>query len=102
MQYIHSKRTEGPKKKKPHHRRSLPHVVQTYAAPTDGELRDATSCNNPNAAGRKVNDYRMFPVCPSEKRPGCGHTVRPCGPRPTLMRWVSVPVAVSNTYTSPS
>jgi len=27
--------------------------------------------------------HRIFPVCPREYRPGCGHTVRPCGWWPT-------------------
>lgn len=43
---------------------------------------------------------RMFPVWPNEYRPGCGHTVRPCGSRPTGMRCSSFPVWVSKTYTS--
>ena len=29
--------------------------------------------------------YRIFPVCPSEYRPGCGQTVSPCGIPPTGM-----------------
>ncbi len=42
---------------------------------------------------------RMFPVCPSEYRPGCGHTVSPCGSLPTGIDFTS-PVVVSNTYTT--
>lgn len=41
--------------------------------------------------------YRMLPVWPSEYRPGCGHTHRPCGSRPTRMRCVSSPSEVSKT-----
>ncbi len=46
--------------------------------------------------------HRMFPVCPSEKRPGCGQTQSPWGSRPTGMRCASRPVSVSKTYTSSS
>ena len=42
---------------------------------------------------------RMLPVCPSEYRPGCGHTVSPCGSLPTGIVFTS-PVVVSNTYTT--
>ncbi len=38
--------------------------------------------------------YRMIPVCPNEYRPGCGHTVRPCGSMPTLILR-TLPVLVS-------
>jgi hypothetical protein len=44
----------------------------------------------------------MFPVCPSEYRPGCGHTARPCGLPPTWMRATSLPVKLLNPYTTPS
>src|SRR5258708_34276262 len=106
MHFVHTlqthKRTEKEKAAPPKIFTALtahgPHVVQTYAAPTDGEPRDATSWNNPNAAGRQDHGYRMFPVCPNEQRPGCGHTVSPCGPRPTARQGVSVPVRVANTY----
>ena len=36
---------------------------------------------------------RRMPVCPSECRPGCGHTHRPCGPLPTGIRASSWPGA---------
>src|SRR5437762_3016892 len=48
-----------------------------------------------------TNPYRKFPVCPSEYRPGCGHTVRPCGSRPTLIL-STLPLAVSMRYTTSS
>jgi hypothetical protein len=38
--------------------------------------------------------YLMFPVCPSEYRPGCGHTVSPCGSAPTGID-VTAPLVVS-------
>lgn len=40
--------------------------------------------------------YRMFPVCPSEYRPGWGQTSTPWGSRPTGRIWTA-PVLVSNT-----
>src|ERR1700674_388649 len=53
-------------------------------------------------AGSEHLFYLMLPVCPKEYRPGCGHTERPCGSRPTGIRCVSFSVEVSNTYTSSS
>jgi len=39
--------------------------------------------------------HRRMPVWPSEYRPGCGHTQSPCGPFPTGMRAIKLPVVVS-------
>ena len=47
--------------------------------------------------GYGLDAYRVLPVCPSEKVPGCGHTSRPCGPALTLIRLMRAPVAVLNT-----
>ena len=44
---------------------------------------------------------RRLPVCPNEKRPGCGHTVKPCGSRPTLIL-STAPLSVLKRYTSSS
>ena len=38
---------------------------------------------------------RRIPVCPSEYRPGCGQTQRPCGPASTRIRARSRPLRVS-------
>ena len=43
----------------------------------------------------EASAYRMFPVCPCEYRPGCGHTVSPCGSAPTGIL-VTAPDVVSN------
>ena len=49
-----------------------------------------------------LNAHRMFPVWPSDRRPGCGQTHKPWGSRPVGMRCVRLPLAVSKTYTSSS
>ncbi len=43
-----------------------------------------------------VGAQRKLPLCPSEYRPGCGKTARPCGPLPTLIRATTCPSRVSN------
>ena len=46
--------------------------------------------------GRCLGDgYRRIPVCPSEYRPGWGHTQSPCGPAPTGILARRRPVVVS-------
>ena len=51
------------------------------------------------SSGQSEETYRKFPVCPNEKRPGCGHTVRPCGSRPTATL-STAPLSVLKRYTS--
>src|SRR5438105_3023913 len=62
-------------------------------------VREYRKRRKPPFAGRPHlnidTPQRMLPVWPCEYRPGCGHTVSPCGSMPTGMR-VTFPVVVSN------
>src|SRR4051794_33832168 len=42
-----------------------------------------------------------MPVCPSEYRPGWGHTHSPCGSDPTVILEIRWPSVVSIAYTTP-
>ena len=44
-----------------------------------------------------AEDQRVIPVCPSEYRPGWGHTVSPCGLSPTGILASSLPSSVEST-----
>src|SRR5204863_8125593 len=50
---------------------------------------------------RRKGSQRRSPVCPSEYRPGWGHTQSPCGPAPTGILAISLPSAVLSAYTDP-
>lgn len=61
---------------------------------TGSAIHLPTSILRPDEPSLTVVPYRMIPVCPNEYRPGCGHTVRPCGSMPTLILR-TLPVVVS-------
>ncbi|HEX5821961.1 MAG TPA: hypothetical protein VFY30_09360, partial [Solirubrobacterales bacterium] len=47
---------------------------------------DSRRCGLRPGDGRRLGSlarHLKMPVCPSEYRPGCGYTQRPCGPLPT-------------------
>ena len=70
--------------------------VPAYAGVGPGHLAARAA---PSKRSTNPTRYRKFPVCPNEYRPGCGHTVKPCGSRPTLI-FSTAPLAVSKRYTT--
>src|SRR3954447_17521259 len=63
-------------------------------------MRTPRCAPSPPVRQRVRRNQRMLPVWPREYAPGCGHTVSPCGSRPTAMVASTAPLVVSMAYTT--
>jgi hypothetical protein len=81
---------------RPRTRRARPRRATPPTPPPPTHRRAAHAPAKPD----RNTPQRITPVCPSEYRPGWGQTQTPCGPRPTGISLISLPVRVLRAYTA--